>query len=149
MQAVPASETDRAHSACRKSVQDREVAPAVVVRIVQAHALLVRHSRQSGRGRCQCVDVASAEDRVTVVAFPLTFVEHLHTSIRSPDPHPPLRIFTDRRAVVRFLESRLLTHVLPLRILFLPAQAVDAASLRCNPQVLRTRQAGSCQELRR
>ena len=50
MQAVPASETDRAHSACRKSVQDREIAPTVVVRIIQTHALLVRHSRQSGRG---------------------------------------------------------------------------------------------------
>ena len=93
--------------------------------------------------------MAPAENRVPVVAFPLPFVKHLHAGIRSPDPDPPLRIFADRRAVVRLRESRLLTHVLPLRILFLSAQTIDAASLRCNPQVLRPRQAGSRQELRR
>ena len=103
----------------------------------------------TGQGRCPCVDVASAEDRVPVVTLPLPLVEHLHASIRSPDPDPPLRILADRRAVVRLRESRLLPHVLPLRLHLLSAQAVDAARLRSNPQVFRTRQAGSRQELRR
>ena len=95
------------------------------------------------------MDVAPAEDRVPVVTLPLPFVEHLHASIRSPDPDPSLRILADSRAVVRLRESRLLPHILPLRLHLLPAQAVDAARLRCDPQVLRTRQAGSRQELRR
>ena len=103
----------------------------------------------TGQGRCQCVDVASAEDRVPVVTLPLPLVEHLHASIRSPDPDPPQRILADRRAVVRLRESRLIPHVLPLRLHLLSAQAVDAAPLRRDPQVLRTCQAGSRQELRR
>ncbi len=36
----------------------------------------------------------------------------------------------------------------PLRFHFLSAQTVDAARLRCDPQVFRARQAGSRQELR-
>ena len=103
----------------------------------------------TGQGRCQCVDVAPAEDHVPVVTLPLSFVEHLYASIRSPDPDPPLRILADRRAVVHLRESRLLPHILPLRFHFLSAQAVDAARLCRDPQVFRTRQAGSRQELRR
>ena len=103
----------------------------------------------TGQGRCPCVDVASAEDRVPVVTLPLPFVEHLYASIRSPDPDPPQRILADRRAVVRLRESRLLPHVLPLRLHLLSAQTVNATRLHRDPQVFRARQAGSRQELLR
>ena len=106
-------------------------------------------SALSGRGCRQGVDVASAEDRIPVVTFPLSLVEHLHAHVRGPDPDPSQRILADRRAVVRIRESRLLPHILPLRLLSLPAQAVDAARFRRDPQVFRARQAGSRQELRR
>ena len=102
----------------------------------------------TGQGRCPCVDVASAEDHVPVVTLPLPLVEHLHASIRSPDPDTPQRILADRRTVVRLRESWQLAHVLPLRLHLLPAQTIDAARLRCDPQVFRTRQAGARQELR-